>query len=130
MPRNRLLADALYRARLIERWGTGTLRIVRERETAGMPHPEFLIEMGMFIVRFRGRPEGSLEDRIPTRKRQVIAYVMEHGAINRSQYQALSGLRARQAAEDLAALVREGLLVRKGKGPAIEYVLAEINPGS
>ncbi len=47
-PRNPNLAKALYRARVIEQWGTGTLRIVQACETKGMARPEFLSEMGVF----------------------------------------------------------------------------------
>ncbi|HET6386446.1 MAG TPA: ATP-binding protein [Armatimonadota bacterium] len=52
-PRNPLLAVAFHRARLIEHWGTGTLRMVQECEARQMPRPEFLFSMGVFIVRFR-----------------------------------------------------------------------------
>lgn len=36
-PRNPLLAEALHRARVIEHWGTGTIRILQACESAGMP---------------------------------------------------------------------------------------------
>ena len=51
-PRNPLLANALFRTRLIEQWGTGTLRIIE----ACQPHNikvEFESAMGMFIVRLK-----------------------------------------------------------------------------
>jgi ATP-dependent DNA helicase RecG len=51
-PRNPLLANALFRTRLIEQWGTGTLRIIE----ACRPHNikvEFESAMGMFIVRLK-----------------------------------------------------------------------------
>lgn len=124
MPRNRLLADALYRARLIEHWGTGTLRIVRECEAAGIPRPEFLAEMGMFIVRFSGSPKHLAAENLGLRQRQAVTHVLEHGAISRAEYRALTGLGARQAAEDLAELVQSGVLTREGRGPATRYVLA------
>jgi len=41
-PRNPRLAHALYRARLIEHWGTGTLRIIRACEGSNIK-VEFLI---------------------------------------------------------------------------------------
>jgi len=48
-PRNPRLAHALYRARLIEHWGTGTLRIIRACEGSNIK-VEFLIRAGSFIV--------------------------------------------------------------------------------
>src|SRR5438128_1896652 len=41
MPRNPLVAGAFHRARLIGRWGTGTLRIIEECERRGLPRPDF-----------------------------------------------------------------------------------------
>lgn len=51
-PRNRLVANAFHRAGLIERWGTGTLRMVKACEERGMARPKFRAEMGSFIVTF------------------------------------------------------------------------------
>ncbi|MCF7838472.1 MAG: putative DNA binding domain-containing protein [Candidatus Marinimicrobia bacterium] len=65
-PRNPLLAGAIFRTRLIEQWGTGTLRII----DACRPHGiavEFEQSEGMFIVRLKkaqaeqSAPEGTGE---------------------------------------------------------------------
>lgn len=126
-PRNPRLADAFYRARLIEQWGTGTLRIVRTCEAAGLPRPEFSCERGTFMVRFSkpavapGTPEVVGLDE---RQNRAIAYVQEHGAIRTVEYQGLFGLGRRQAQKDLSRLVRLGVLLREGQTSAIRYVLA------
>jgi ATP-dependent DNA helicase RecG len=125
-PRNRLLAGAFYRARLIEHWGTGTLRIIRECEAAGLPRPEFIIAMGGFIVRFRTGDVEAERPRLRLSERQgrAIAYVRAQGSISQSQYRALVGLGTSQAKEDLAELVQARLLARSGSGRATVYVLA------
>lgn len=126
MPRNRLLADAFYRARLIERWGTGTLRIVRECEAAGMARPEFLSDMGTFIVRFPGlheAPGGS--SKLAARTGRVLDYLREHDSITAREYAELSGLSRRQAQLDLKRLANEGILEVRGGGHTVHYV-----PGS
>jgi len=51
-PRNPRLAHALYRARLIEHRGTGTLRILEACKGYDL-EPEFLSEMGCFITRIK-----------------------------------------------------------------------------
>ncbi len=51
-PGNPLIAQALYRARLIEHWGTGTLRIIEACQKAGIK-AMFEASMGMFIVTLR-----------------------------------------------------------------------------
>jgi ATP-dependent DNA helicase RecG len=51
-PRNPRLAHALHRARLIEHWGTGTLRIIEACSGYGLT-PEFHCQTGCFITRLK-----------------------------------------------------------------------------
>lgn len=97
--------------------------IVRECEAAGIPRPEFLSEMGTFIVRFTGAPLPA-SARPAARRRQVVAHVIQHGTITRPEYQVPFGLAARQANEDLSELVRDGVLLRSGSGRGTRYVPA------
>ena len=126
-PRNPNLAAALHRARVIEHWGTGTLRIVQACEARGMPRPEFIAEGFTFIVRFTKPPE---EARIPLgislndRQKQALEYVREHGSISTAVYQEVTGVRKRQAVNDLNELVAAGMVARVGSGPQTRYALA------
>jgi ATP-dependent DNA helicase RecG len=52
-PRNPRLAGTFHLAGLVERWGTGTLRIINACQAHGIGRPDFVTESGMFIVRFR-----------------------------------------------------------------------------
>jgi len=61
-PRNPRLAHALHRARLIEHWGTGTLRIIEACRGHDID-AEFLCEMGLFITRLKKR---AVKARSPT----------------------------------------------------------------
>jgi len=146
-PPNRMLAEAFYRARLIEQWGTSTLRIVSAYEAAGLRKPEYLFEMGTFVVRFHA-PAGSsvvifaedghngIEPDLPqalverlnriglnVRGRRAVEFVLKHGSITRSQYVELTGLKYRQAAIDLVTLCDAGIFVRLGAGRTTRYVL-------
>lgn len=127
-PRNRRIAEAFHRARLIERWGTGTLRIIGAFTEQGLPPPEFRIEQGMFIVRMQ--PVMIFEDLLvplsgfKQRERKVVDYVRRYGAITRKEYASLLNLRRRQAAEDLSTMVEVGILERQGAGRSTRYVLA------
>jgi ATP-dependent DNA helicase RecG len=127
-PRNRQLAMGLYRARLIEQWGTGTLRIVEACEARGMPRPEFITDMGCFIVCFRKPAAGAQRSGRPAqeeRYRQALVFVREHGRITRGQYRELVGVSRAQALRDLSGLVERGLLTREGQGPAAHYLLPD-----
>ena len=44
------MAHAFYRARLIEHWGTGTLRVIRACEGSDIK-VKFSIQAGLFVVR-------------------------------------------------------------------------------
>jgi DNA-binding NtrC family response regulator len=60
------------------------------------------------------------------RQQKAMAMIMERGEISRSEYQELIGgnLPARTAVYDLQDLVRKGLLVKVGQGPATKYLVA------
>jgi ATP-dependent DNA helicase RecG len=124
-PRNPRLALAMHRARLIEHWGTGTLRIVEACESRGMPKPEFVCEMGSFIVRFT-KPEiaeTQVDDiRLTPRQRAALDYVRDHGSITTGEYGKLLSLSRRQALKDLASMVDCGVLERTGAGRSARYV--------
>jgi ATP-dependent DNA helicase RecG len=124
-PRNRKLAEAFYRARLIEHWGTGTLRMIRACEARSMPPPEFRYEMGSFIVRFFPAPiSPTIPDlsNLNERQKRVLTYVHEHGTITTAQYVAFYGVTDRQARRDLTVLVERNLLIRVGSGPTTHYI--------
>src|SRR3989338_8359107 len=53
LPRNKLIATAFFYVGLIERFGQGTMKIVRLCREAGIPGPEFEERGTSFVVRFR-----------------------------------------------------------------------------
>jgi ATP-dependent DNA helicase RecG len=123
-PRNPRLAAAFHHAGLIERWGTGTLRIINATLAHGMGCPEFFTQSGMFIVRFRAvaariLPEGvTLNDR----QQKALEYVREHGKISAGEYQRISGVKRTQAFRDLTELTQAGLLMLEKHGRSSYYV--------
>lgn len=126
-PRNPRLAAAMHRARLIEHWGTGTLRIIQACKARGMPQPEFISEMGSFIVRFAGsQPESVGYAALSDRQRTALRYVHEHGRIQTRDYARTFGIGERQALKDLSTLTTMGMLVRVSAGRETHYIL----PGS
>jgi ATP-dependent DNA helicase RecG len=127
-PRNPRLAAAMHRARLIEHWGTGTLRIVRACESRGMPRPEFVSAMGSFIVRFSKSTvaaEWIGESRFTQRQIATLDYVREHGSITTGTYGKLFNLSRGQAFKDLASLTGSRILERVGAGRSTRYVLGD-----
>lgn len=123
-PRNKILADAFYRSRLIENWGTGTLRIVAACEERGMTRPVFKATPGLFMVHFASQAIESDQTKtahLTERQNKTLKYISEHGAITSIQYQNLFDVKKRQAQKDLTAMVTDNLLVVEGRGPSTRY---------
>jgi ATP-dependent DNA helicase RecG len=116
--RNELLADVFYKSGLIERWGTGTLRMIKACRQQRLPEPEFINnEGGGFKVVFRKDAFSADQLRqLELNERQVLAvlHVKTNGAITNSEYQKLTGTEKRTASRDLADLANRGLLERVG----------------
>jgi ATP-dependent DNA helicase RecG len=124
-PRNPRLAQALYRARLVEHWGTGTLRMIQAAKDRGLKL-EFGQDGGVFIVRFikatqvASRPEGV---QISARQEKALQYLATHEKITTLEYQRLCGVGERQSLKDLRDMTEKGMLVRSGRGRATHYRL-------
>ncbi|MCD6361835.1 MAG: hypothetical protein J7M38_13345 [Armatimonadetes bacterium] len=125
-PRNPLIADCLFRAGHIERWGTGTTRMIRACEAAGGPAPIFEENDAgeAFVVRLGKIPQ-PLDHRLNERQMQALEYVRKHGAITNREYRELTGVGRALAGDDLKILVELKLLVRRGMGRATQYVIAD-----
>jgi ATP-dependent DNA helicase RecG len=53
IPRNQLIADALFLSKHIERWRTGTQRMIQDMLAYALPEPDFAQVRGGFEVVFR-----------------------------------------------------------------------------
>lgn len=124
--RNPLLAQAFYYASLIEKWGTGTTRMMAMCREHGLPEPEFASEGSWFQVTFRKDPyteERLRELGISERQIKAVLWVKEKGRITNREYQELNGVSNKTAYLELTYLVKKGMLAREGTGKAVRYVL-------
>jgi len=122
-----LLAQAFYYAGYIERWGTGTARILALCRGQGLPEPEFDAGSYHFCVHFLKdpyTPERLRRMGLNERQIQAVLYLKMYGKVTNSAYQSLTGTARRTASRDLEALVRMGLLERIGEtGKGTHYIL-------
>ena len=128
--RNALLAEAFYLAGLIERWGTGTAKMVRLCTEQGLPEPVFIVKetgTGSFTVQFFKdiyNEENLMDLGLNDRQISAVIYVKKQGSITNKQYQEMFGVSKRTATRDLTDLVSHEIFDQIGKsGKGITYVL-------
>jgi ATP-dependent DNA helicase RecG len=137
--RNRLIARVLVERGYIEEVGLGIRRMREEMASLSLPEPEFREDGFSFVITFRSiapreeiapptDPFRALLERREINDRQYrgLLHAREHGTIARREYVAVTGVSERTAANDLADLVRKGLLESTGgRGRRTTYHLRQ-----
>ncbi|MDP2796078.1 MAG: helix-turn-helix domain-containing protein [Methanoregula sp.] len=117
LPRNTLLAQVFYYWELLEKWGTGTSRMITLCQNHGIPEPEFSAHPDWFSVTFAKEfftDERLLAMGLSDRQVQAVRYVREHGAITNKEYRELTGMSPRAALRELTDLCTREVLVKQG----------------
>lgn len=118
IPRNPLIANLLFLIKYIERWGTGTNKIIEQCRKHGLPEPIFKEEVGGFAVVFRKLLE------LNERQKKAIERVKKEKIITKARYVEICGCSERTATDELTDLVRKNVLIRKGKGRGTYYEIS------
>ena len=116
-PRNPLIANDFYLAGFIERWGSGTRRIVDLCKAQGLPEPDYKEEQGGFSVWFYKdifTEENLRKMGLNERQIKAVIYVKEKGKITNSEYQKLTEVSKPTATRDLKILVEMQILKQEG----------------
>lgn len=126
-PRNQLLADIFYYAGFIESWGRGTLKIVENCLSQGLPEPDFHDHHGtMTVTIYKDKWNEENLKKLGLNERQIkaVMYVKEKGKITNKEYQSISNISNRTSTRDLAQLVSMNILEQIGvTGKGTKYVL-------
>jgi ATP-dependent DNA helicase RecG len=83
IPFNPDIATAFFRAGLIEAWGRGTLKILRECQNAGLPTPIFAYDPSGFRIEFKKRSEKKSEKKSEKRSEKRSEKILELMKANR-----------------------------------------------
>lgn len=125
--RNHRLCEALFLARYIEKYGTGTLMMIRESLAHALPEPDFAQRGGEFttvIWRDWLTPGLLAGYTLSERQLQALTIVKAQGRITNMEYRELTGVVIRTASRDLEELVEKRLLEKIGTtGRSTYYVL-------
>lgn len=126
-PRNPAIAQTLYFTQLIEKWGTGTIRMRNACQNEGAPDPEFEARPDEFLVTLRkGRIQPT--SRKADRTAEADAIVLRLAAdtpegIGRQDVIEALGCSAKSASNLLLRLRRRGLIEQTGSRRWARYTL-------
>jgi len=116
--RNKIIAGVFNNLDVMDKRGTGFLRIREDLEKWELPPPEFEEKQGWFVIRFRNpnveRVIDTVKFDLNERQKKAIDYLKEHGKITRRDYMGAAGAAKTTAIRDLNELVNKGILVVKG----------------
>jgi len=121
--RNRLLADLLFRARYVERVGSGIPRMRRALEENGNP-PMEIVASNFFVITFRPRIDP--ETLLTARQTRLFQFVSGRARTTKEEAARFLAVSADTTLRELRALVEVGLVRREGIGKATVY---QVVPG-
>ncbi len=122
IPRNRSIADCFFLIKYIEKWGTGTNRIITECKKHGLPKPKFEERAKSFVVVF-SKLTGDYLISLGLNERQInaIEYLKERDRLTNKEYMELNSVSRNTASNELMKLVEKGILKQTGKGRGSYY---------
>ncbi len=127
VPRNPRICEVLFLARYIEKYGTGTLMMIRESLAHALPEPDFAQRGGEFTIAvWRDWLTDEVIQSLGTNDRQILCLkvLKVEQQITTMEYQSLAGCSRRTAARDLDELLAKGAIQRLGAGRSAHYVLS------
>ena len=131
--RNARVCEVLFLARYIEKFGTGTLMMIRDSLAHALPEPDFRQRGGEFVATL-GRdwltPAVLAGMALNERQRRAIVHVKIAGRITNADYQRMLGCSRRTALRELAVLVQAGVLLALGSGRGAYYAMVAKRAGN
>ena len=118
IPFNPDIATVFFRAGLIEAWGRGTLKIIRECDDAGLLAPVFSYDQSGFRIEFRkaaGETSGKTSGKMSGKTSgKILALVKVDGYITIPELSQKIGVTERTIERNLQKLQQDNLLKRVG----------------
>jgi ATP-dependent DNA helicase RecG len=124
--RNKQIAQVFYDVGYIEKYGSGTIKMIELCKRQGLPSPDFREVAGGFSVIFRKdiyTEEYLRSLGLNDRQIKAVMYVKERGKITNRGYREMTGLSDEGVRMDVNELVEKGILLPKGRGRGAHYVL-------
>ena len=127
LSRNNLLFGLMQRMGLVEKVGSGIIRMRKAMKEYGLKPPGFDIDENWFTIIFK-RPKIKETKLLPIlelneRQKKAIDYIKEKKILTNKDYQMINKVHRNTATNDLEGLVKEGIIKRIGRGRGAKYVL-------
>lgn len=133
--RNPRICEALFLTRYIEKYGTGTLMMIRESLAHALPEPDFVQRGGEFTItvwRDWLTPKVLAGYKLNERQMKAIEYLKINREITNRKYQELTGAISQTSLRDIRDMMALGLVDKVGTtGRSTRYRLRHkpgINP--
>lgn len=126
-PPNRLIAETFFNLEIIERWGSGTVRMADLLRKQSLPLPEFDVSsLDTFKLIMRSGKQEIAALQLNERQLKAVEHIQSGKTLTNGQYQELFNASKPTATRDLAELVAKGLILREGtRGAGTIYKLTE-----
>lgn len=133
-PRNRAIASAFSYMKIIEKWGSGIPRILRECSEYGLPEPEFIDFDGDFRVNmYRQLPEkdwshtddtkNDTNDTISENDTKILNLIRENPSITQAELKEKLQVSIVTVKRLMADLQKRGLIERQGSSRKGKWII-------
>ncbi|MGD9108399.1 MAG: ATP-binding protein [Gammaproteobacteria bacterium] len=140
-PRNKLISEIFYKCGYIEKWGSGTLRILKLCKDKGLPEPKFSEYSGGVSIEFLYRKTfisfnydecvamalQECDEKLKIRGKEILKILFEFDQLTSTAI--LSKMEhppsERTLRNDLVYLQKLGLVARKGAGSNVTWYLVQ-----
>ena len=133
-PRNRAIASAFAYMKIIEKWGSGIPRILRECSEYGLPEPEFIDFDGDFRVNmYRQLPEKDwshtddtkrdTNDTISGNDTKILSLIRENPSITQAELKERLQVSIVTVKRLMADLQKRGLIERQGSSRKGKWII-------
>ena len=120
-PRNRAIASAFSYMKIIEKWGSGIPRILRECSEYGLPEPKFIDFDGDFRVNmYRQLPE---KDWSHTDDTKILNLIRENPSITQAELREKLQVSIVTVKRLMADLQKRGLIERQGSSRKGKWII-------
>ena len=129
--RNRAIANAFSYMKIIEKWGSGIPRIIRECQEYGIPEPELIDFDGDFRINMYRQPSliqaGTIGTiigiKVTSPEERVLTIMKQNARVTQKELQKELGNSLRTIKRMIAELQDKGYIVRRGNNRSGEWIV-------